>query len=77
MIDISPYMQRLEWLKEWMGAQVLLRLIPYMDFIQERDGWACYEFLNCNLIVDKDHPNFVPSFDEYCNYKQSLSKTTI
>lgn len=82
MINIDPYLQRLEWLKEWIVGiidgdvfPVLMDIsaIPIKTDIEEimriyrQTGVLFYRgFFEC-----KSTPLFA-NFDEYCNYKQSL-----
>lgn len=87
MIDASAYMERLEWLKEWMA----LKIDGLLPTIEPGDNFP----LNINLFPEsqltpkeimnvfyqtgvllwKQKTGREINFHEYCTYKQSLSKT--
>lgn len=86
MIDITPYQQRLEWLREWISDRIDGKISPPI--------WVDVEALKFNLSVkeildiyqatgmlffkakDIIENKAIPiSFQEYCKYKQSLCQS--
>lgn len=88
MIDISPYMQRLEWLKEWMAGIIDSRIFPIkinlmaipvseIDMSEVIRIYRQTGVLYLRTNHDAEPTVAYTTFDEYCNYKQSLSKKAI
>lgn len=68
MIDISPYIERLNWLKEWMSSDLFISLIL---FPKECEIWGCG-------ILDTESGKFykITNFEQFCIYKKSLTINT-
>lgn len=81
MIDITPYQQKLEWLREWIHKRI--DGIPYfwididavphiytMERVVEIFNQTGVLFYNHNDV--SGYNSIMPiSFDEYCQYKQT------
>lgn len=84
MIDVSPYIQKMEWLKEWIEKRIDGKVSPpiyvNMDGIKFKHTVEAVMriYRECGVLFSRDeivHNPMLPfSFDEYCNYKQSLLK---
>lgn len=63
MINIDPYIQRLEWLKEWIAIKIDRNMTHTLIISTwERTGMLI------NITDRKDYT----TFESYCKYKQSL-----
>lgn len=63
MIDITPYEQRLTWLKEWIDIRVNSWLL--------RDIVRLFEETGMLISIHRNDPAGW-SFEEYYKYKQSI-----
>jgi hypothetical protein len=60
MINIDPYIQKLEWLKWWMSLAIDVNALSI-------------EFGMPNILSSTTKDDFpIGTFEQYCNYKQSL-----
>ncbi len=86
MINVSPFIQRLEWLKEWLGKRIDGEISPpiwvNVDALPHKFDYSVDAvmkiFNECGVLYIRNeivhHPMCPFSFEEYCNYKQSLLK---
>lgn len=83
MIDVSPFLQRLEWLKEWMAGVIDGRIFPFhfnlSGLVEYNPSDIIRVYMQTGVLYQRTEPiepqPIHMTFDEYCNYKQSLSKT--
>ncbi len=85
MIDITPYQQRLEWLREWLYKKIDGKLPD--DIVETRvEQVMAYtldqliRIYNQTGMLINQYPNITSimrpmNFQEYCKYKQSLCQS--
>lgn len=82
MIDITPYQERLEWLKEWIAAKID-GVLPYTMMTVTMETYMTYPPEELMRIYQQTgvlyfrEPSISsntrqPSFDEYCADKQRI-----
>lgn len=80
MIDITPYQERLEWLKEWMEMKIFGRL-PNTMMVVTMETYMAYPPEELMRIYQQTGVMYYrepsissqcrqPTFEEYCQYKQ-------
>ncbi len=65
MINVDPFLEKLEWLKEWVGLWLNRAMTDAVLIRWEEDA---------NFIVHPNTCRVLISFEDYCNYKQSIQK---
>lgn len=66
MINIDPYIQKIEWFKEWIESDFFTSSIYFPEVMKTWGGF----------IYDGDTGKTwtIKNFDDYCAYKQSLNE---
>lgn len=66
MIDISPYIERLNWLKEWIGDQVDRNITNEQSL----------ELFKLTGVFILPLNRGRTTFEQYCEYKKSITINT-